>query len=84
MNTNLWLFLNQYGAGGKDFHLHGVLFGYSTTSNQVRLNALRLEVQQYIVYSATLAYKFRKAEDGCVDIYFYDWLYFGLRPLTLY
>jgi hypothetical protein len=20
-------------------------------------------------------YKFRKVEDGCVDIYFYDWLY---------
>ena len=20
---------------------------------------------------------FRKVEDGCVDIYFYDWLYFG-------
>ena len=27
-------------------------------------------------------YIFRKVEDGCVDIYFYDWLYFGLRPLN--
>lgn len=26
--------------------------------------------------------KFRKAEDGCVDICFYDWLYFGFRPLN--
>lgn len=26
--------------------------------------------------------KFRKVEDGCVDIYFYDWLYFGFRPLN--
>ena len=26
--------------------------------------------------------KFRKAEDGCVDICFYDWLYFGLHLLN--
>ena len=26
--------------------------------------------------------KFRKVEDGCVDIYFYDWLYFSLRLLN--
>ena len=28
----------------------------------------------HTIYSATLAYV-RKVEDGCVDIYFYDWLY---------
>ena len=30
-----------YGAGGRDFHPHGVLFGHSTTLEQVRLNATR-------------------------------------------
>ena len=33
-------------------------------------------------FSSANVFKFRKVEDGCVDIYFYDWLYFGLRPLT--